>query len=209
MNGLHLLSTKAGWVGTAWGKQGLLVLTFPRPSREEALTALQDEPMPVKINETSEPAVKRWPLILEERLNHYFQGRPLSFADIPVDLSWCTPFVARVLDFVRRIGYGELWSYQQVAAAVGNPRAARAVGGALGANRVPLVIPCHRVIRRDGSPGGFSGGLPLKLQLLQLEGVRPGPTGRYQLTNGPTCVNISNAPVSQVRQQKSAGVAQG
>ncbi|MDQ0286052.1 methylated-DNA-[protein]-cysteine S-methyltransferase [Desulfofundulus luciae] len=200
MNGFHLLSTRAGWVGTAWGRQGLLVLTFPRPSREEALAALMDEVIPAEVNQGSGPALKRWPVaFLEERLNQYFQGRPVSFTDIPVDLSWCTPFVARVLDFVRHIGYGELWSYQQVAAAVGSPRAARAVGGALGTNRVPLVIPCHRVIRRDGSPGGFGGGLPLKLQLLQLEGVRPGPTGRYQLTNDSVCVNISNAPGSQMR----------
>lgn len=194
MSNLHLLSTKAGWVGTVWSQQGLLVLTFPRPSQEEALTALLGELVPAEIGGTGEPALKRWPPLLEEKLDQYFQGRPVSFTDIPVDLSWCTPFVARVLGFVRHIGYGELWSYQQVAAAVGSPRAARAVGGAVRANRVPLVIPCHRVIRQDGSPGGFGGGLPLKLKLLQLEGVRPGPTGRYQLTNDSVCVNISNAP---------------
>ncbi|MDK2888323.1 MAG: methylated-DNA-[protein]-cysteine S-methyltransferase [Thermoanaerobacter sp.] len=184
MGNIHLLPTVAGWVGTAWSERGLVALTFPRPHREGALAALRDE-SGCGANCRGGSAAEEWLSVLEERLNRYFRGQRVSFTDIPVDFSLYRPFTARVLEIVRRIGYGQLWSYRQVAEAAGYPGAARAAGGAVRANRVPLVIPCHRVICSDGSPGGFGGGLPLKQWLLELEGVRPGPAGRYQLTNGP------------------------
>ncbi|MGB9805016.1 hypothetical protein, partial [Desulfofundulus sp.] len=96
MSNVYFFPTRAGWLGSVWGKKGLLVLTFPQPSREEALAALNSRILPAEVNEGSGFALRKWQFILEERLDHYFKGRPVSFVDMPVDLSWCTPFVARV-----------------------------------------------------------------------------------------------------------------
>ncbi|WP_151191860.1 methylated-DNA--[protein]-cysteine S-methyltransferase [Desulfotomaculum copahuensis] len=181
-------------MATAWTGRGLGGLDFPRTSPEEALVSIRGMFVSTGEMPVYEQAGINSPAgALEEKLNRYFQGEEVSFAGIPVDISWCTPFQRQVLEFVRQIAYGELWSYRQVAAAIGRPRAIRAVGGALGENRVPLVIPCHRVVRHDGSPGGFGGGLALKSRLLALEGREPGPGGRYRLTNRAACGNIIDA----------------
>lgn len=100
----------------------------------------------------------------------YLAGASRSL-DFPLDLSTGTPFQRRVWRAALRIPYGRARSYQWIASKVGGKRSARAVGGALGANPVPLIVPCHRVVTHDGSLGGFSGGLPIKRKLLDLEGT--------------------------------------
>ncbi len=90
---------------------------------------------------------------------------------LPLDYSAGTPFQRRVWKAITRIPYGRVRSYQWVAIRVGGKQYARAVGMALGANPVPVVVPCHRIIAQDGSLGGFSCGLPVKRRLLRLEGT--------------------------------------
>jgi methylated-DNA-[protein]-cysteine S-methyltransferase len=90
---------------------------------------------------------------------------------MPVDMSAGTPFQRRVWRAILRIPYGRVRSYQWVAMRVGGKQYARAVGMALGANPVPIVVPCHRIISHDGSLGGFGCGLPMKRRLLKLEGT--------------------------------------
>ncbi len=107
---------------------------------------------------------------LVAQLDRYFLGEPVKFA-VPPDFPPCTEFQRRVWEELRRIPYGETRSYSRVAAAIGNPKASRAVGLANGSNRLPIVIPCHRVIRSDGSLGGYASGTATKRLLLQLEGV--------------------------------------
>ena len=109
------------------------------------------------------------------QLRDYFEGSRASF-DVPVDLSRVTPFQLGVLQAVRTIPAGTVWTYGQMARAIGKPQASRAVGQALGRNPVPVVVPCHRVIASDGSLGGYSGGggLASKRLLLDLEGALPG-----------------------------------
>lgn len=107
---------------------------------------------------------------LQKELDQFFFGQPTVFT-VPVDWSYYTPFQRKVLSVVKQIPWGELKSYGEIASIIGQPQAARAVGGALGSNRVLLVIPCHRVIRQDGSPGGFGSGLRWKYRLLELEGI--------------------------------------
>jgi methylated-DNA-[protein]-cysteine S-methyltransferase len=102
------------------------------------------------------------------QLDEYFAGRRDVF-DLPVDLSLATGFRRRVLEFLPRIGYGHTASYAVVAAGVDNPKAVRAVGSACATNPVPLLIPCHRVVRTDGGMGQYRGGLEAKRQLLDLE----------------------------------------
>jgi O-6-methylguanine DNA methyltransferase len=103
----------------------------------------------------------------QTQLQAYFAGRRRAF-DLPLDI-YGTPFQKGVWALLQDVPYGETRSYAQLAAALGRPRAARAVGQANGANPLPIVIPCHRVIQADGSLGGYGGGLALKSALLQLE----------------------------------------
>jgi methylated-DNA-[protein]-cysteine S-methyltransferase len=107
-----------------------------------------------------------------EQLREYFAGTRFRF-DLPLDLSRLTPFQQRVLQVTRGIAAGTVWTYRQVAEAMGKPKASRPVGQALGHNPVPIVVPCHRVVASDGSLGGYSagGGLASKRLLLQLEGA--------------------------------------
>lgn len=104
---------------------------------------------------------------LRQEISEYCAGERREFT-VPVAASG-TPWQQRVWEALRNIPFGETRSYAEVAALVGRPGAARAVGGANGCNRVPLVVPCHRVISADGSLGGFSGGLHLKRRLLEHE----------------------------------------
>jgi O-6-methylguanine DNA methyltransferase len=104
-------------------------------------------------------------------LLEYLEGKRTRF-DLPLDLR-ATPFQLRVYQELLAIPYGETRSYGDVARAIGAPRALRAVGAASGANPIPLVIPCHRVIAAHGKLGGFGGGLVLKQHLLAMERSRP------------------------------------
>ncbi|MEL6868839.1 MAG: methylated-DNA--[protein]-cysteine S-methyltransferase [Pseudomonadota bacterium] len=106
-----------------------------------------------------------------EPLRAYFAGERTSF-DVPLVYEG-TPFQQAVWSALQQIPYGVTTSYGDIARAIGNPQAVRAVGAANGANVIPVIIPCHRVIGSDGSLTGFGGGLSAKQKLLQLEGVLP------------------------------------
>jgi O-6-methylguanine DNA methyltransferase len=105
-------------------------------------------------------------------LAEYLGGRR-TFFTVPVDLGDVGPFQGQVLAEAGRIPFGEVTSYAQLARRIGHPRAARAVGNALGANPVPVIVPCHRVIRGDGSWGHYAFGAALKTRLLALERTTP------------------------------------
>ncbi|MCI0370455.1 MAG: methylated-DNA--[protein]-cysteine S-methyltransferase [candidate division NC10 bacterium] len=111
---------------------------------------------------------RRWVERAAAELREYLVGER-AFFDVPWDLRTLPPFSRRVLEVTARIPFGNTRTYAEVARAIGAPRASRAVGNALGANPVPLVIPCHRVIRGDGSTGGYGLGPDLKPRLLALE----------------------------------------
>lgn len=106
-------------------------------------------------------------------LQRYFHGERIEFSDIPVDLRALPPFRQKVLNKIRTVAFGQICSYGQIAEMSGSPHAARAVGGALAANPIPIIIPCHRVVASDGRLTGFSapGGVHAKKILLQLEGI--------------------------------------
>jgi methylated-DNA-[protein]-cysteine S-methyltransferase len=110
---------------------------------------------------------------VRRELDEYFAGRRRAF-DLPIDWRLVAPFGRRVLQATASIPFGEVSTYGRVAAAAGNPRASRAAGNALGANPIPIVVPCHRVLRTGGALGGYTGGLHRKRRLLRLEGVLPG-----------------------------------
>lgn len=120
-------------------------------------------------NKTRAAGVPEDPIARE--VQRYFRGEADSLRDIPVDLSDSTAFERRVYEATRRIPFGKVATYGQIAKAIGKPKAPRAVGQALGKNPIAIVIPCHRVVASDGSLGGFTGGLSWKRKLLRHEGV--------------------------------------
>ena len=120
------------------------------------------------------PRILRAPRRLDEavrQLEDYFAGRRTTF-DLQLDLSLSAGFRRLVLAYLPAISYGQTASYQAVAAAVQNPKAVRAVGTACATNPLPVVVPCHRVIRSDGQVGAYLGGPEIKHQLLDLEAQR-------------------------------------
>jgi methylated-DNA-[protein]-cysteine S-methyltransferase len=114
---------------------------------------------------------KTWHDQVAQALEDFFAGKPVAANDLPLDLQG-TPFQLRVWQELQKILRGETVSYQELAQRVGRPKAARAVGQACGANPIPLLIPCHRVIASDGSLGGYSSGLERKRWLLKHEGAK-------------------------------------
>jgi methylated-DNA-[protein]-cysteine S-methyltransferase len=107
---------------------------------------------------------------VRRELDEYFEGRRQDF-EVPIDWSYLAGFTREVLRATARIGFGDVSSYAGVAAEAGSPRAVRAAGNALGANPMPVVVPCHRVLRSGGKLGGYTGGLERKEFLLRLEGA--------------------------------------
>jgi methylated-DNA-[protein]-cysteine S-methyltransferase len=108
---------------------------------------------------------------VRRELEDYFAGRRRAF-EVPLDWSLIGPFGRRVLHATAEIPYGGVLSYAEVASEAGSPRGSRAAGNALGSNPIPIVIPCHRVLRTGGALGGYGGGLERKRWLLELEGAR-------------------------------------
>jgi methylated-DNA-[protein]-cysteine S-methyltransferase len=119
------------------------------------------------------PRILEAPARLDEvrrELDEYFDGRRSEF-ELPIDWSLARGFTGKVLKATARIGFGKTSTYAEVAGRAGSPRAGRAAGNALGANPIPVVVPCHRVLRTSGALGGYAGGPERKEFLLRLEGV--------------------------------------
>jgi methylated-DNA-[protein]-cysteine S-methyltransferase len=120
------------------------------------------------------PRVVEAPAALDavrRELDEYFEGRRTGF-EIPIDWRLHDGFGRRVLRATARIPFGKVLTYGEVAAKAGSPRAYRAAGNALGSNRMPIVVPCHRVVASGGKLGGYTGGVERKRYLLGLEGAR-------------------------------------
>jgi len=156
--------TSMGWMGVALTPRGILRLSYPAQHMAKALDA-------VAWAGAGEPAAEdpRVPTLAEE-LEAFFQGKPVRFS-VPPDLSAGTPFQRRVWAALLKIPRGETRTYQWIARRLKRPQAVRAVGAAVGANPIPFVVPCHRVVGNDGSLCGFAGGIALKRRLLAMEGA--------------------------------------
>jgi methylated-DNA-[protein]-cysteine S-methyltransferase len=127
-----------------------------------------------------------WNPSLRRRLLDFAEGRPDDFLDVHVQLPLLAEFALSVVERCRRIAYGDTLSYSELAAQVGSPRAARAVGNVMRTNRCPLIIPCHRVVHADGSIGQFSApqGASMKERLLSLEQASRGLNTASRKTAG-------------------------
>jgi methylated-DNA-[protein]-cysteine S-methyltransferase len=162
--------TNLGWMAVAANGKRLVRLTFGHPSAAAAVASLDlAGEWTVTDRRDLDPAIAD----LVERLQRYAAGEAVSFADVAVDLSHLTEFQQRVVRHCRKIIRGRTRTYGELAAAAGNPGAARAVGSVMSKNRLPIVVPCHRVVGSAGSLGGFSApdGLCMKERMLALEGA--------------------------------------
>ena len=144
--------------------RGLLRVVFPNEDHDAVLA---------KVAARVSPRIVEHPARLDAirgELEEYFTGDRRTFE---VDLDWTLvgEFGRRVLGACAAVPYGTVTTYAQLANEIGSPRAARATGTALGSNPIPIVVPCHRVLRTGGGLGGYAGGLDVKEQLLRLEGV--------------------------------------
>jgi methylated-DNA-[protein]-cysteine S-methyltransferase len=109
---------------------------------------------------------------VRRQLDEYFEGRRQTF-ELGIDWTLARGFTRRVLQSTAKVPFGELATYREVASGAGNAAAVRAAGNALGANPMPIVVPCHRIVRTGGAMGGYTGGLERKEYLLSLEGALP------------------------------------
>ena len=155
----------------AMTRRGLVRVAYPDLRPEEVLERLSEEISP-RVLESPQATEK-----IRRQLEEYFERRRRTFA-VPVDLSAVKGFGHKILRQTARIPFGSVATYRDVATRAGSPQAVRAAGNALGANPVPIVVPCHRVVRTGGGLGGYTGGLERKIALLELEGVSlPHPGG--------------------------------
>jgi methylated-DNA-[protein]-cysteine S-methyltransferase len=144
--------------------RGLVRVTFPVETPEKVLEQLAT---------TVSPRILESPARLDEvrrELERYFDGRLRDF-DLPLDWQLSRGFYRKVLRQTARIPYGQTRSYGELAKRAGSPRAVRATGTALGSNPLPIIVPCHRVLRSGGALGGYGGGIEVKKRLLELEGA--------------------------------------
>ncbi|MDQ3991992.1 MAG: methylated-DNA--[protein]-cysteine S-methyltransferase [Actinomycetota bacterium] len=162
-----------GWADSPFGpllvgitRRGLVRLAYPNERPDDVL-----EELAVLVS----PRVLEWPAAVDavrRQLEDYFAGGRRGF-ELPVDWSLTRGFGRKVLRATARIPFGRVSTYRDVAARAGSPAGARAAGNALGANPIPIVVPCHRVVHSGGGLGGYTGGLDRKELLLRLEGVLP------------------------------------
>jgi methylated-DNA-[protein]-cysteine S-methyltransferase len=153
-----LVESPVGELFVAVTERGLCRISYWPDGMEDALAR------------TFGPRVLRVPLDeVRRELDEYFEGRRREF-DLPLDIR-VAPFHEEVLKELARVPYGRTETYGALAAKVGRPRAARAVGTVMNRNPIPIVLPCHRIVGANGSLTGYAGGLDVKRRLLQLEGA--------------------------------------
>jgi methylated-DNA-[protein]-cysteine S-methyltransferase len=147
--------------------KGLVRVGLPNQDADELLADLATRVSPRVLEAPAQLDATR------RELDLYFEGKLTEF-DLPLDWQLSKDFRRKVLRAIARIPYGQTRSYTEMATRAGNERAVRAAGTACGSNPLPLVVPCHRVLRSGGALGGYGGGLPMKEGLLRLEGVLDG-----------------------------------
>ena len=161
--GFDVVETPIGELLLAASDRGLAAISFET-----------DEDRVERLARIAGPRVLRSPRSVDgarRELEEYFDGRRRTF-DVALDLRALPPFTVSVLDELARVPYGETTTYGQLAQRVGHPGAARAVGTVMNRNRIPIVLPCHRVVGATGDLTGYAGGLDVKRSLLELEGAR-------------------------------------
>jgi methylated-DNA-[protein]-cysteine S-methyltransferase len=162
--GFDVVDSPVGELFVAVSDRGLTAISY------DTSIELQLE----RLTRIAGPRVLRSPRSIDEtrrELDEYFEGKRHAF-DLSLDLRALAPFTIEVLRELARVPYGATTTYGELASRVGRPRAARAVGTVMNRNRIPIVLPCHRVVGATGDLVGYAGGLDRKIALLELEGAR-------------------------------------
>ncbi len=169
-------ATELDWMAVAWREDLLQGIVFGYALRRHAEVALaRSLRLPPHCfclaGEFQPEGAPTWIEELVARLRQFAEGQPVDFAEVPLALDRLSPFARRVVEACRRIPWGQVRTYGQLAAVCGSPGAARAVGSVMARNRFPLVVPCHRVLAAGGELGGYSApsGLQMKRRLLEME----------------------------------------
>ena len=156
-----IFNTSFGLCGIVLSENGVVKFILPGMKRDELIFAIRYQPSAISRRNFRD---------IEDSVKRYFDGERIDF-NFPLDLSYSTTFQKKVFKITKTIPYGEVKTYNWVAKKIGLPDASRAIGGALSRNPIPLLIPCHRVVREDGKMGGFTapGGVDLKMKMIELE----------------------------------------
>lgn len=156
-----IFNTSFGPCGIVLSEKGIIRLILPGLERYELISVITNQQSVVRKGNFK---------ILENSIKRYFRGEKINFI-FPLDLSCCTAFQQRVYKITKTIPYSKVKTYKWVAKKIGLPDASRAVGNALSKNPIPLLIPCHRVVKENGGIGGFTapGGADLKRKMLRME----------------------------------------
>jgi methylated-DNA-[protein]-cysteine S-methyltransferase len=163
-----LFDCALGACGIGWSEHGVIRFLLPEGEADVTEQRLRQRTRGIRCVDPP-PAITA----LIGDLRHYFDGAQVDFSYVAVDFGGVSEFEHTVFLAARSVGWGRTTTYGELARAVGHPEAAREVGQAMGRNRVPVIIPCHRVLAAGGKMGGFSapGGTETKRRLLELEGV--------------------------------------
>lgn len=168
-----LIDTEIGTFGIAWTDRGIARVALPGRDRSRTEIWISREPAEPGFPDGAVASVP-------EMIRGYARGEAVDFSSVPVDLAEVPEFNRQVYAALREVGYGETTTYGAIALRLGDLSLARPVGHAMGANPVPLIVPCHRVLASGGRSGGFSspGGVTAKMRMLALEHAAS-PTGQY------------------------------
>lgn len=158
-----IFETAFGWFGILGTEKVLARTCLPLPNPQDVSATL--------LNGQTARRKSDYKKELQKRIQEYFEGKPTDFAGVPISYEGFSEFFKKVFEELKNVRYGQLTTYGKLALQAGFPKASRAVGRALAANPLPLIVPCHRVIRADGTVGGFSaeGGVAMKEKMLRLE----------------------------------------
>lgn len=159
---VYAFETKLGWVAIAGPEGKIARMNLPVPTRQAAVEAVMEGNKPEFVETEHDFSGEA------ERIAAYLAGERVQF-QCELDVPHSGNFDRRVWAAAREIPYGDVITYGELAAQIGKPGAARAVGQALGRNPIPVIVPCHRILRANGELGGFGCGLHWKVKLLELE----------------------------------------
>ncbi len=179
--GSAVFETALGFMGLAWNEKGVTRLFLAEKSREAIERRLSRE-----FGTAPWEQAPPWIADLIAAIRAYAAGDEVDFSTVPVDLAGIDAFRLAIYEAARKLGFGETTTYGELARRAGHGGLPRETGAALGANPVPLIIPCHRIVAAGGKIGGFSapGGSASKERMLALEGVHVGPPPPAQASFG-------------------------
>jgi methylated-DNA-[protein]-cysteine S-methyltransferase len=168
--GWAIFSTPLGICGVSWDTHGITSFLLPEVSGKSIESHLKNMTGSKRASAVMPSLIKE----LIRKVKAHLKGTAQDFSQVPLHFVEASDFMLSVYRAAQKIRSGNVVTYGQIAACIGNPKAARAVGSALGKNPIPLIVPCHRVVASSGNLGGYSapGGVKTKAALLEIEGIR-------------------------------------